>query len=362
MTQEIVIKTVSAPALASAFGGYAEDDLSAGVSAGFGVLSYRGKVWRINYKGEEHKLLTPDGDPIPSVKIVMLKAKPQLSKIFYQKQYEEGDDGSPDCYSMDGVTPARDVKTPQCGTCAACPQNIWGSKITEAGKETKACADSRRLAVVPSTDVANEALGGPLLLRVPAASLSNLSAYDSMLKKANAAYFGLVTKVGFDSDAAYPKLTFQYDGTATEGLTPEAAQQILDHRGGEQVIRILDETQAMEHSAPTDAAANPAPAPPLQAVAPIVVAPVVAAPVVAPPVVAPPVVAPPVVAAPVVAPPAAIVIPDEPAPVVAPPVVESPAVPPVEAPVSVAAVDAGAAPVEPAVDDIDALVDGLLGG
>jgi hypothetical protein len=347
MSQEIQIKTISAPALASAFGGYAEDDLSAGVSAGFGVLSYRGKVWRINYKGEEHKLLTPEGDPIPSVRIVMLKAKPQLSKIYYAKQYEEGDDSSPDCFSMDGVTPDRSITTPQCLSCAACPQSVWGSKITEAGKETKACADSRRLAVVPSTDVANEALGGPLLLRVPAASLGNLSAYDSMLKKANAAYFGLVTRVGFDTDAAYPKLTFQYDGAATEGLTPEAGAQILEHRNGEQVIRILDEQQAMEHAAPTDAPAAPtAPAPAV--VEPIVVAPVAVAPAAVAVVASDPAPAPE---------PAAIVIPDEPAPA---PVVESPAVSPASAPAEVAAVDAGAAPDIPAPEDIDALVDGLL--
>ena len=332
MSQQITIKTVSAPALANMFGGYAEDDLSAGVSAGFGVLSYRGKVWRINYKGEEHKLLTPDGDPIPSVKLIMLKAKPHLSKIYYAKQYEEGDDSNPDCFSMDGITPDRSIKTPQCGTCNVCPQNIWGSKITEAGKETKACTDSRRLVVVPATDIANEALGGPLLLRVPAASLANLAAYDSLLKKANAAYYGLVTRIGFDSDAAYPKLTFTYDGPATETLTPADAQLILDHRAGDQITRILDEQIVGEHAATTEAKAQArAPAPVPTAVQPIVVTEPAPAPA------------------------------PEPAPVAAAPVVKSPVAPPAAAPVAVAAVDAGAAPVAPPMDDIDALVNGLLG-
>jgi hypothetical protein len=357
MSQQIAIKTISAPALASAFGGYAEDDLTAGVGAGFGVLSYRGKVWRINYKSDEHKLITPDGDPIPSVRVIMLKAKPQLSKIYYAKQYEDGDDSSPDCFSMDGVTPDRSIKAPQCGTCAACPQNIWGSKITDAGKETKACSDSRRLAVVPANDVANEALGGPLLLRVPAASLSNLSAYDSLLRQANAAYFGLVTKVSFDTDAAYPKLTFEYDGAATELLSEAAGQQILAHRSGEQVNRILEEQVAGEHAAASETTQPPAPQP---AAAPTVVEPIVVAPAPAP--VAAPAPAPAVdvsggfggAVAPAPAP--------APAPAAVVPVVESPAAPPAPAPAEVAAVDAGAAPVEPAVDDIDALVDGLLGG
>jgi len=345
MSQEIAIKTINAPALAAAFGGYEQDDLSAGVSAGFGVLSYRGKVWRIAYKGETIKLLTQEGDPVPAVRVIMLKAKPQLSKIYYAKQYEDGDDSAPDCFSMDGVTPDRSVKTPQCGTCAACPMNAWGSKITEAGKETKACSDSRRLAVVPANDIRNEALGGAMLLRVPAASLANLANYDAMLKKANAAYYGIVTRIGFDSDAAFPKLTFTYDGPATEQLNASHAEAIIEMRKSDQITRILDEQVVGEHSAvPAAAAPAPAPAPAAAAVAPIVVPEPAPAPAPEPAAVAP---------APA------------PAPVEAPapaPVVESPATPPAEAPAEAVAVDAGAAPVAPAEDDIDALVEGLLGG
>lgn len=329
MSKEI-IKTIQAPALANVFGGYNEDDLSAGVSAGFGVLSYRGKVWRINYKGEEHKLLTPDGDPIPSVKVIILRAKPQLSKIYYEKQYEEGDDSSPDCFSMDGVTPDRSVKNPQSKTCAACPKNIWGSKITEAGKETKACADSRRLAVVPATDIANEALGGPLLLRVPAASLANLANYDGQLKDANAAYYGLVTRISFDSDAAYPRLMFHFDGNATAQLDESHAKLILEQRDSEKVRRILDEQVAGEHAAPSEAQSKAdTPKAESATVTPIVV-------------------------------------PEEPAPAPEPepektpsPENESAAAPPAE---KAAAADAGAAPVAPDENDIDSLVEGLLGG
>lgn len=334
MSQELAIKPINAPALTAAFGGYEDDDLSAGVSAGFGVLSYRGKVWRVNYKGDENKILNADGDPVASVPIIILKAKPQLSKIYYAKSYEEGDDASPDCFSMDGVTPDRSIREPQCASCAACPHNQWGSKVTDAGKETKACADSRRLAVVPAGDVANEMFGGPMLLRVPAASLANLANYDSMLKKANVAYYGVATRIGFDSDVAYPKLTFQYDGKMTEKLGPEHAQIILDHRKGDQVERILDQQVAGEHAAP---AAAPTP-PPAQSTAPAAVQPIVVED----------------------EPPA-----PEPAPAAAPepaPVEESSAPPPAEAKADAEAVDAGATPVAPPEDDIDALVDGLLGG
>ena len=50
------------------------DDLSAGVTGGFAVVSFRGSKWRVKYQGEEHPVLNADGDPIPSLEVVILKA------------------------------------------------------------------------------------------------------------------------------------------------------------------------------------------------------------------------------------------------------------------------------------------------
>lgn len=119
--------------------------------------------------------------------------------------------------------------------------------MTDDGREVKACQDSRRLVVVPAADVRNEALGGPMLLRVPAASLGNLAAYDGQLKKANAAYFGVATKIYFDSDAAYPKLVFEYDGASTEKLSKADAEAIMELRDSEAAQRILQKSIAAEH-------------------------------------------------------------------------------------------------------------------
>jgi hypothetical protein len=97
--------------------------------------------------------------------------------------------------------------------------------------------------------------GGPMLLRVPAASLAGLVSYDDMLRKANAAYFGVATKVSFDMDAAYPKLVFEYDGASTEQLTANDANKIVELRDGELVKRILQEQSAQEHHAAGEAEA-----------------------------------------------------------------------------------------------------------
>jgi hypothetical protein len=99
------------------------------------------------------------GQPLFSLDVVLLKANPQLSKLYYSKAYAEGDDGAPDCSSANGITPDSGVPNPQSASCAGCPQNVWGSKITPQGTKTKACADMRRLAVVPERDIACQTWG-----------------------------------------------------------------------------------------------------------------------------------------------------------------------------------------------------------
>jgi len=98
-----------------------------------------------------------------------------------------------------------------------------------------------------------------MLLRVPAASLGNLVTYDDRLKKAGVAYFGVATKVSFDTDAAYPKLVFDYDPDSTARLTAENGQQILDMREHESVGRTLSVMSKTEHGG--DESMTPAAAP-----------------------------------------------------------------------------------------------------
>jgi hypothetical protein len=197
------------------------NDLTAGASGGFGVVSIRGGKWRAKFGGEETLITNEEGEAVPSVPLVIVKASPAVSKIFYAKKYEEGDDAAPDCYSEDGVAPDPSAPDPQHHECATCPMAQWGSAISEySGKKVKRCNDSRRLVVVPAAarsadadpDVLeNEQYGGPMLLRVPPASIGDLAKYARELKKNHPgmSYKGIVTRFGFSPDADYPKLTFK---------------------------------------------------------------------------------------------------------------------------------------------------------
>lgn len=196
------------------------NDLAANVGGGgFPVISYKGKVWHV-VRGDERTLVAnEDGDPKSSIEVVILKANPNLSKIYYQSGYEEGSSAKPTCYSNDGQGPARDAAEPQASKCAICPHNAWGSRVTENGAKGKACSDSRRLAVAPIGDLEN-----PMLLRIPAATLKELTAYAELLNRRRAPYQAVVTKIGFDHTVAHQKLTFK----PLRWLTDEEADLVAE--------------------------------------------------------------------------------------------------------------------------------------
>lgn len=190
------------------------NELTANVgSGGFPVMSIKGKVFTLVKNGERETLMNPnDPDEVAtSINVVLLKANPNLSKVWYAKQFVEGSDAKPDCFSNDGIAPDPSVEAPQAKKCSVCPKNEWGSKVTEDGKKGKACADSRRLAVANP-----DAIDDPILLRAPAATLKPLAEYGAELSKKNVPYSAVITKIGFDREAASPKLTFKPIGFLTE--------------------------------------------------------------------------------------------------------------------------------------------------
>src|SRR5205823_1069422 len=145
---------------------------------------------------------------------------------------------------------------PQAANCASCQHNVWGSKITLQGTKTKACADLRRLALIPERDMECKTWGAPLLLRIPAASLQKLSEY-ARTTLSGTPYSAVVTRIGFDVDAAFPKLTFQ----PLRWLEPHEAAIVRQWQEDPIVARIIG-----TEGAPVARIALPSPA--LKVVAP----------------------------------------------------------------------------------------------
>ena len=233
-------------------------EMTGGVTSGYPIISYKGKVWRIRQNGEETMHLDDDGNAMPTIDVVLVQANPSLSKIFYDTQYEEGSTDAPRCFSNDGVKPDVSVVEPINALCATCPNNVWGSKITPNGKKTRACADARRMAVVFANELQVKHGDAPLyLLRVPPASLNPLKDYaEKVLAPKGLPFFGLATRVGFDPQAAHPQFTFK----PARFVDDAEAEAIANFRGSEDTRRILAEAQEFPAQAPAEESAEAAPA------------------------------------------------------------------------------------------------------
>ena len=211
--------------------------LAAGVSVGFPVLSIKGKVWHMQRDGERKLITMPGTDdvPAPVLEVVIIKANPHISKVYYPSGYTEGSDAKPVCFSNDGIKPDVSVQQPQCSQCTTCPRNAWGSKITENGAKGKECSDSRRIAVA-----ARGKLDDPILLRVPAGSLKELSAYGKALAERGVSYTDVVTRLSFDNSVAHQKLMFK----PTAFLTTEEVSAVDSVADGDVVEAILGTSES----------------------------------------------------------------------------------------------------------------------
>ena len=214
----IPFETTSLPAFLQETFGITNDLIVSG-GGGYPTVSIKGKVFTLK-RGDEKTLITnADDEPARSLEVVILKAGPagdKLAKVYYKSGYTEGSDAKPLCYSNDGIAPSINATEPQCKTCAACPQNVWGSHVSEDGKKGKACSDSKRLAIAPAGQI-----NQPMLMRVPAASLKALTAFGQQLAKRGVPYQAVVAKIGFDYSVAHPALTFKPVGFVDEGTLGE---------------------------------------------------------------------------------------------------------------------------------------------
>ncbi len=219
-------------------------EFSGGVHSGFPIISYRGRTWRVRQGGDEQVYLDDAGDAVQSVELILVQSSEFLAKTYYKGKYTEGDKAKPDCWSAGGTKPDSDVPNPVNAACQSCPMNVWGSKTTEEGKKTRACQDVRRCVVVFLHELEAFDRGEKpidevpvMLLRIPPASLNPLKEYAELkLAPKGLAPYMLSTKVGFDTEVSYPKLTFkggrflsETEFGAVEGLRDsDAVKRILD--------------------------------------------------------------------------------------------------------------------------------------
>lgn len=234
--------------------------LSSSVMGGLGGgeafprISIKGSRFRIVEGGAEQVLDTL------ALEVIIVGANPKLSKTWYAGAWSADQEANkaPDCFSLDGIRPNPEASSKQAEACAACPQNAWGSKVTD-GKELKACADQKRLAIVAADDP-----DGPVyLLQVTPAALRGLNTYQKELSMRGIPAEIVRTKLTFDTTASFPKLLFSF-----AGFIDEPTQKVVNGLfGSPQVIAVTGEGNSVQEVPQPQAPA------PVQRPAPVVVSP-----------------------------------------------------------------------------------------
>jgi len=177
----------------------------AGESLGSRRISIKGGVFREMIGGKEYRVSEER-----SMNVVIVKAAPKVSRIYYAGSYSEGETVSPTCWSSDSQRPDEKVKDKQAATCLVCTKNIKGS----GQGDSRACRYQQRLAVVVDGEIHKQEV---YQLVLPPTSVFGdgekgklpLQAYARHLKNNGVPITGVVTEMRFDTASPTPKLIFK---------------------------------------------------------------------------------------------------------------------------------------------------------
>lgn len=256
------------PSFASNLPAHLRDPLLFGANEAASSGISLGGLDRISIRQNRFRLVDPSGSEEVinelHLDVVIVSANPNVSKRFYPNAYDPKatEAVAPSCFSDNGIGPSARSEDPQSPSCAACPNNAWGSKVTPSGTQIKACADSKIVAVMLNGEDLRDGL--VYQLSVPAASMGGFAKFASDMKQRGAPLPALVVRLAFDPQATYPKLTF----TAVGYIDEEMGADVRKAMTADETRRIvgLDDKPAQQ-AALTGPGAAPAPAtaPPVQA-------------------------------------------------------------------------------------------------
>ena len=212
-------------------------------------ISIRAGRYRLNEDGVE----TTVGVTLDTI---IVGANPRVSKVFYGKAFDAtATDVRPDCWSNDGLKPDAMIEKPVHTSCQDCPHNVLGSKILPSGAKSKMCSDQRHLAVVPAADPTKV-----YSLTVPVSGMKALREYVKDLDNYGLGTEDVITEMGFDDSASYPKITFTRKGYLPEKAA-DRVQDLIDSDAAKIATRQLSPKQAGPAlAAPQKATAIAAPA------------------------------------------------------------------------------------------------------
>jgi hypothetical protein len=209
---------------------------SAIVSEGISIprISIRAGRYRLNEEGVE----TTVGVTLDTI---IVGANSRVSKVFYGKAFDaSAENVRPDCWSNDGLKADASIEAPVHTGCSDCPNNVLGSKILPSGAKSKMCADQRHLAVVAAADPTKV-----YSLTVPVSGMKALREYFKELGNYGIGPEEVITELGFDDAASFPKITFKQ-----KGYVPEKAITRVDTLLTSDAVKVATRVMAPTAAAP----------------------------------------------------------------------------------------------------------------
>jgi hypothetical protein len=210
-------------------------------------ISIKGGVFRLVAGGKEIAAIDER-----HLDVIIVKAAPKVSRIFYAKAYDSENITGPDCWSNDGEKPDAGAQNKQAPTCINCPQNQAGS----GQGNSRACRYQQRLAVV----LESNPTGDVLQLTLPATSVFGKEDGDKRPLQAYARHLALsnppvnpeqiVTRMRFDTKAESPKLFFQPVRWLTDDEYAVVQEQAASPDASRAVVMTVAQSDGVKSSAP----------------------------------------------------------------------------------------------------------------
>ncbi len=173
--------------------------------------------------------------PMPTpIDVCIVDINDNISKCWFGVDYDPRNPSPPVCWSDNGIGPSKQAAEPQSATCAACPNNKWGSKISQLGSEVKECPDHQKVVlIVPGMP------GMKFLLRIPGGSFKSWKQYLARFEGQPMDVPHVITQIAFDtSQGLSGMLLFR----AANFLDDATAQDMLRLTNGNETDMMIGRT------------------------------------------------------------------------------------------------------------------------
>lgn len=167
--------------------------------------------------------LTYQGNPVKDNTLDVVVIDGILENTYYEGKYDPNNPAPPICYAFGRddkeMKPHERSSKPQAKSCGECKWNQWESADEGRGK---ACKNTRRLALLPTTDMTAAGLKKmeAAFLRVPVTSVKGWAAYTrGVAALRHLPPFGVVTRIRTVPDPKNQfRMTFEHNGDIPEPL------------------------------------------------------------------------------------------------------------------------------------------------